>query len=285
MKIGDVELRGVATATGLSGAETARRFGFAYSTTDHKEVLADPETDTVFIATRHDLHAPLICEALEAGKHVFVEKPLAISEEQFERVIACAEAHPELVLMVGFNRRFAPLVIEAQKLMAGRTTPLVMLYRVNAGPVPKESWIQGEEGGGRVVGEVCHFVDTLAAVAGSPPTTASLIAADGQPDAVSLQLCFADGSIGTVIYTSLGDPSLPKEYIEAWTTGRVAVIDDFRKGSYTAAGKTRKLAGAGQDKGFVGELSAFFDAVRSGSPSPVPLEALAATTKLTLTST
>ena len=157
--------------------------------------------------------------------------------------------------MVGFNRRLAPLIQEARKALAGRTSPARHALPRQCRPGAEGELGAGAEGGGRIVGEVCHFVDTLACLADALPTDAQMVAAEGHPDAVSIQLGFADGSIGTIVYTSLGDPALPKEYLEAWTAGRAAAIDDFRTGRYTMDGQTRKVShSAVRDKGFVGEL-------------------------------
>lgn len=278
-----VRLTGVATATGLSGTHAAEKFGFGFATTDAAQILDDPATDVVFIATRHDTHAPLAIEALQAGKHVFVEKPLAINEAQLDEVIAAAEASDK-VLMVGFNRRFAPLVVKAKAVLKGHTAPLVMLYRVNAGPVPAESWLQSEEGGGRIIGEVCHFIDTLSFLADALPLERQIVQAKDHADALSLQLRFADGSIGTIVYTSLGDRSFPKEYIEIFGASRVITIDDFRRAVFVVDGRMKSDRLTRQDKGFAEELRQFLAAVRGEQPSPIALEALRATTEVTLSS-
>jgi polar amino acid transport system substrate-binding protein len=278
--MGGVRLTGVVTANGLSGAHAADTFGFRFATTDSQELLDDQETDVVFIATRHDTHAPLAAEALKAGKHVFVEKPLAIDQAQLDEVTAAAEASDK-VLMVGFNRRFAPLIRQAKEALKSRAAPLVMLYRINAGLVPADSWIQGEEGAGRVIGEVCHFIDTLSFIADSLPVERHIIAAKNYDDAVSLQLRFADGSLGTIVYSSLGDRSFPKEYIEVFGAGRVITIDDFRRAIVVADGRTKRYRLARQDKGFNEELGQFLAAVRGDNPPPISLASLIATTEAT----
>jgi predicted dehydrogenase len=280
-KIEGVRLTGVATATGLTCTRAAEKFGFAYATTDHRDLLRDPDTDTVFIVTRHDTHAPLACEALAAGKNIFVEKPLAIDREQLGAVIEAAQTS-EGRLMVGFNRRFAPLVREAKQALAGRTAPLVMLYRINAGPLPPESWIGGEEGGGRIVGEVCHFIDTLQFLADNArPVSVHAVQAVGHPDAVSIQLAFEDGSIGTIVYSSLGDPSFPKEYIEVFGAGRVITIDDFRAARFVVDGRSTRRRLLRQNKGFDAAIRHFLESVRSGSTSTATLLSLVDTTEAT----
>lgn len=281
---GDVEFTGVATMTSISAAETARKFGFRYATTDYREVLADPGTDTVFIVTRHNLHAPLVCEALGAGKHVFVEKPLAINHEQLEQVVACAKAHPELVLMVGFNRRFAPIISEVKNALEGRQEPLVMLYRINAGAVDENSWLVGPEGAGRIIGEVCHFIDTLSFLADARPTGSNVMHVDGWPDAVSLQLRFSDGSIGTIVYSSLGDSFFPKEYIEVLTSKKVIVVNDYCDGQVSYNGKVRRIGSHQQNKGINQEISAFLSVIHGEGHKSLPtLDELVATTSASFT--
>jgi predicted dehydrogenase len=279
-KIEGVRLTGVATATGLTCTRAAEKFGFAYATTDHHDLLRDPDTDTVFIVTRHDTHAPLVCEALAAGKNVFVEKPLAIDREQLDAVIEAAQAS-EGRLMVGFNRRFAPLVRAAKQALAGRAKPLVMLYRINAGPLPPESWISGEEGGGRIVGEVCHFIDTLQFLADARPVSVHAVQAEGHPDAASIQLAFEDGSIGTIVYSSLGDPSFPKEYLEVFGAGRVITIDDFRSARFVVDGRSTRRRLLRQDKGFEAEIRDWLTSVREARSPSVSLASLVATTEAT----
>ena len=279
-KTGGVRLTGVATATGLSGTHVADKFGFGYATTDYRQILENPDTATVFIATRHDLHAPLVCEALQAGKNVFVEKPLAIDRQQLGEVMTAAEESPGL-LTVGFNRRFAPLIRQAKEILVGRTTPLMMIYRVNAGSVPAESWLQREEGGGRIVGEVCHFVDTLQFLAGALPAGVQAVQARGHPDALSIQISFEDGSVGTIVYSSLGDRSFPKEYIEVFGAGRVLAIDDFRSATFVSDGNRTRKRTLRQDKGFREELRCFLDAISGNGELPIGLPSLAATTETT----
>ncbi len=279
-KAGGGILTGVATATGVSARHAAERFGFAFAATDAAEVLADESTDTVFIATRHNSHADLVVAALEAGKHVFCEKPLAMNREELAAVLATAARAPGR-LTVGFNRRFAPLMVEAKAALAGRTAPLVMLYRVNAGAIPRDNWIQGAEGGGRIVGEVCHFVDALTYLCGAPPVEVRAIAAEGHGDAVSVLLRMADGSTGTIVYSSIGDAAAPKEYLEALGDGRLMRLDDFRRLTGTVRGRTRTRRHGRQDKGQRGLVAAFLAATRKGAEPPIPLAELAAVTEAT----
>lgn len=279
-----VELRAVVTATGLSAAQTGRQVGAAYVATDYTEVISDPDIDAVVIATRHNLHAEIVIAALEAGKAVFVEKPLALNEDELRRVAAAAEPSGR-TLMVGFNRRFAPIVQEIRKHICGRG-PLLMHYRVNAGALPQGHWTQDlQEGGGRILGEVCHFVDLLQYLAGSLPEEvfAAVAGAPGSAanDNLALTLRFADGSVGQIVYASGGSPLLPKERLEISGGGRSAVLDDFHTGIVYLESRQLKVGGRTQDKGHRGEVAAWIAALKAGQPSPIALEHLLATTKAT----
>ena len=271
---------GVASATGTSGRHVADKYGFGYATTDYHQILDDLQTDAVFIVTRHASHAPIVCDALRAGKTVFVEKPLACDVAQLADVVSTAEATGSR-LMVGFNRRFAPHVRHAKACLENRSAPLVALYRVNAGSVPNDSWVLAEEGGGRIIGEVCHFVDTLQFLIGADPVSVHAVHAADHREALSIQITFADGSIGTIVYSSLGDPSFAKEYIEVFGAGRVVVIDDFRDARFVTEGRHKRHRLWRQDKGVAGELAAFFESLRTGAPMPVSLASLALTTLTT----
>lgn len=280
-KAGKERLTTVVTSTGLSAHDAAQREGFANAATDPQAVMDDPDTDCVFIATRHDSHASLAAAALRAGKHVFVEKPLALDHDQLADVVAAAEGAPG-VLTVGFNRRFAPMMIAAKAAIATRSGPIAMHYRVNAGHVPGDSWLHGAQGGGRIVGEGCHFVDALSFLAGGPPVAVSAFTPEGIDDTVSAVLRFADGSTGTILYSSLGDSSLPKEYLEIFASGTVVRLDDFRKLHITTGGKTKTQSSAAQDKGQAGLVAAFYAAARAGAAPPIPLDELVAVSAATL---
>lgn len=278
-KAGGVTLSTVVTSTGISAGHAGAKHGFASISTDPAAALADPDTDTIFIATRHDTHASLTVAALRADKHVFCEKPLAMDKEGLAEAMAAAEGAFG-VLTVGFNRRFAPLLIKAKEALEPRSGPLVMLYRINAGAIPGDSWIQREEGGGRIVGEICHFVDTLTFLSGSLPFEAYAIAARDHGDAVSAVIRFVDGSTGTIVYSSLGDPGLPKEYIEVLAAGCAVQLDDFRRLTVTRGNKSATTKGA-QDKGQAALVAAFLKASRAEAPAPIPLADLAAVTETT----
>jgi polar amino acid transport system substrate-binding protein len=278
-KTGGVKLTTVITATGISAGHAGEKHGFAAAATDAAAALGDAATAAVVIATRHDSHAALAGDALRAGKNVFCEKPLAIDADGLSEVVAAAGAAPG-VLTVGFNRRFAPLLVKARQELEPRSGPLVMLYRVNAGTVPADSWIQRPEGGGRIVGEVCHFVDALTFLAGSVPVEVQAVAARGHSDAVSILARFADGSTGTIVYSSLGDDGIGKESIEVFAGGRVVQLDDFRRLTVTAKGRS-KVTRSAQDKGQQALVDAFIAAVRGAGEAPIPLAELAAVTAAT----
>jgi predicted dehydrogenase/threonine dehydrogenase-like Zn-dependent dehydrogenase len=268
-----VDLRGVVTASGLSARDVAERQGFAYCAGDAGELLADDSVGAVIIATRHDSHAQLATQALAAGKTVFVEKPLALTEEELESVVA-AQLSSGGDLMVGFNRRFSPLTQAVVADLKGRSGPLVVNIRVNAGSVPATHWTQQlEQGGGRIVGEMCHFVDLASCLVGAPvgevyAASAGKRSSAALADTLSATLRFADGSVATVVYAANGDVSLPKERIEVFCEGRAWVIDDFRTLTAHVGGKTSRTRLRRADKGHAAEMQAFV-ALSLGTPSTV----------------
>jgi predicted dehydrogenase/threonine dehydrogenase-like Zn-dependent dehydrogenase len=285
-KMRNVELVGVSTSTGMSGKHTAEKFGFRFCTTDNTEIFEDKNINVAVIATRHNSHAKLAIDALSQGKHVFVEKPLAVNEDEL-KLIVNAVHESDNHLMVGFNRRFAPLVLEAKKFFGEQTGPLSVIYRVNAGAIPPEHWTQDlEEGGGRVIGEVCHFVDLLQFLCGAKPIQVYALAG-GKPegnlveDNVTISIAFEDGSIGTIAYFSTGDKVIPKEYIEVYGAGKTFIIDDFRRARYASGGNVKTIRDRGQDRGQAGTLSAFVDQILGERPVPVPFDELVYTTLAT----
>ena len=285
----DVSLRGVCTASGMSAGETGRKEGFAFATTDEAEVLKDAATDLVIVATRHDLHARQIAAALAAGKSVFCEKPLCISEEHLSGLINPDNpVNPVLrKIMVGFNRRFSPHAKLLKEYFSRRALPLVMHYRVNAGSIPRDVWIQDPAtGGGRLVGEGCHFIDFMSYVCGAPVESVQAMcikianAAETPEDSVSVNLRFTDGSVGTLEYVALGNTSLPKEFCEIHGEGSTATMDDFRTTLCSGRLGRRKLKGR-QQKGFAEELAATVSAVKSGGPMPIPFREIENVTRAT----
>ena len=258
-----VNLAGLSTATGLSARSVAKKYGFAYCTTDYREILDDPDIDAVMIATRNDLHAPMAIEALRARKDVFVEKPLATDIDELKGIVR-AWKESEGRIMVGFNRRYSPLAQRMKEFFGNRSTPAVLHYRVNAGQIPTDHWVHdGEQGGGMLVSECCHFIDFMQFITGALPVQvyARAIGPAGshqKHDNLQATLTFDDGSVGTVTYTTLGDPTYPKETVEVFCDGAVARITDFRDLELRRDGKvSRERRWLAQDKGFAGELLAF----------------------------
>ncbi|WP_371054395.1 bi-domain-containing oxidoreductase [Rhodosalinus sp. K401] len=273
-------LTAVVTSRGLSARSAADSAGFARAATEPGAVLEDPGTQAVVIATRHDSHAGYAAAALRAGKHVFCEKPLALDREGLDAVRAAAAEAPGL-LTVGFNRRFAPLMGEMKAALAGMAGPLQILYRVNAGPLPPESWIHGTEGGGRLLGECCHFLDAMAHLAGAPAVSVQAVAASGAGDVVSALLRFADGSTGALVYAPMGDPALPKEQVEVFAAGRALRLEDFTRLEIAACGR-RKVLRRKQDKGQRALMAAFVAAIREGGAPPIPEPEIFAATEASL---
>ncbi|MBI1794278.1 MAG: bi-domain-containing oxidoreductase [Chloroflexi bacterium] len=283
--IKDIELVGIASAGGLHARHSGQKFGFKYAASSDEEIINDPNINTVAILTRHDSHADLVVRALKAGKNVFVEKPLAINSVQLSAISKVLSTANRQLLTVGFNRRFSPL---AQKLFAfykDRSEPFHIHYRVNAGYIPLNHWTQNpEQGGGRIIGEACHFIDFITFLAGAAPVSVS---AHGLPDGgkygednVSMIFAFPDGSLGVVDYLANGDKSFPKERVEVFCGGRIAVLDDFRKLEMVENGKWKVVKSA-QDKGWKAEWIALAKSIRAGGGPPIPYEQLIGVTKST----
>ncbi|MDB2639676.1 bi-domain-containing oxidoreductase [Akkermansiaceae bacterium] len=305
-KMPEIKLKTICTATGMNAGETAKKENFEIASTDYELMLKDEGINTVFVTTQHNSHAKFICESLEAGKHVFVEKPLAITQAQLDRLKATVEAislsssdeadssPPDLnlnsggcpILMAGFNRRFSPHADLLKKYFSKRTSPIFMTYRINAGIIPPDVWIQDPEiGGGRIIGEGCHFIDFASFIIGQNVVevqaqcvntdNAGLIAEDN----VSINLKYADGSVANVLYVALGSSDIAKERCEIFANGSVAIMEDFCK--TTCSGKLGKAKLAGkQAKGFTQELEAFFTSIRNGSEAPIPFDSLVNTTEV-----
>lgn len=276
------EIVAIANATGPSAKSVAGRIGASLATTEVDELLHAEGLDAVVIATRHDTHADYVIRALTAGKHVFVEKPLALNEEELGGVERAAAAS-EGILMVGFNRRFAPMTVRLRDELAGHG-PLVMTYRVSAGRLPAAHWTHDPGvGGGRIVGEMCHFVDLVSFLAGAPPVEVAAAATSGssepREDNVATVVQLADGSVATIVYTALGDPSLGKERVEVMGELGTGVLDDFRQLTLYRGGSPRSKRGK-RDKGHAAEIDAFVAACRDGS-APRPVSDLAAVMRAT----
>lgn len=284
---GDVALRGVAARRPDQAASTASRFGFAFSASGIDQLLEDRETNVVIIATRHDSHADLAAAALAAGKHVWIEKPLALDEAGLDRVRE-ARAKGGGLLAVGFNRRFSPLSA-ALRALRENGGPAMIAIRVNAGRLPPTHWTQDPAvGGGRLLGEGCHFFDYLCFLTGSTPRSVFAVGlASERPDLparsnFSVTVAFADGSVGHVIYSSDGGANMPKERIELFCGGKSATLDDFRSLTIFDERSAHTETLRAQDKGQRAMLAAFLDAVRGRKPFPVHPEAFFTSTRLTL---
>lgn len=274
-----VELVGIASGSGLSAGHAARKYGFRYAASHAGELFKDSEINTIAVLTRHHLHASQVLAALKAGKHVFCEKPLALNREQLSDVrkqLLSVKNSP--LLMVGFNRRFAPLAVRLHQFLRERAEPVAIHYRVNAGYIPANHWVHDpEQGGGRIIGEACHFVDFLTFLIGACP---ALVSAQGLPglgryheDNAVMTFSFPDGSVGTLSYLANGDRSFAKERVEVFTGGRVAVLDDFRSLEMVHNGRQRVVRSRlRQDKGHQAEWAAFVTAIRNGGLPPIPYE-------------
>ncbi|MGW3123201.1 bi-domain-containing oxidoreductase [Streptomyces sp. NPDC001107] len=278
-----VELSTVVTTTALSAANAQRKFGFTEATTDLDAVLGDKSIDAVFVVTRHSSHADLTRKALLAGKTVFVEKPLALTEDELASVLAAVEESGNDRLQVGFNRRFAPLLQEARKQFGTRSGPASLRYLVNAGQLQHGSWYlqQGTEGS-RFAGEGGHFIDTASWLLDADPVSVYAVAPSGNED-LQVVLRYPDGSSATISYVTTGAPGFPKETLDLVADGKVLRLDDFVRASVYGRKKwvSSRLPKA-RDKGQNAELAAFIKAVRTGGPMPVPLQSLVATTAATL---
>ncbi|MGB4107316.1 MAG: bi-domain-containing oxidoreductase [Alphaproteobacteria bacterium] len=268
---GGANFHSFATGSGLTSVNVARKYGAVKCTSDYNEILSDSAVDAVLIATRHDSHSKMVAAALRAGKHCFVEKPLAIDRAGLDEIIA-AQKNSAGTVLTGFNRRFSPLAKRLKDEMSGAR--LVMQYRVNAGFIPGSHWHQDtESGGGRIIGEVCHFIDTMQCICGADPLTVEAKAlTDGNspsdPDNIIVTISFSDGSIGTIAYIASGDPGFPKERLEVFGGGRVGVIDNWRKLRVQGYGrKITQRCWLQAEKGHAQEMVAFIEGIRKGEPA------------------
>lgn len=275
----------VVTSKGITSKNVGEKFGFNICSADSKDVIGKPEINTVFIATPHSSHADLVIESLKEEKNVFVEKPLAISEEELHKVIK-AKASNNLPLMVGFNRRFAPVCAEIKKEFGNTGEPFVINIRVNAGFIPKDHWTQIPEiGGGRIIGEMCHFIDLMQFFTNSDPvkiyadciqTNNDKMKAD---DNIAIVIKFKNGSVGNLIYVANGDKSLPKEHIEIFSAGKTGVINDFQNGILFSNNKSKILKFSG--KGHKQEIYSFLNALKNGEDAPISFRSICLTTLTT----
>lgn len=287
-KAGGANLHTVASSGGTSASVSGRRHGFTQATSDTALVMDDPKITTVAIATRHNSHAPLTAQALAAGKHVFVEKPLAITQDQLDEVetaYGAADRH----LMVGFNRRFAPHIVKMKALLTPIDEPKNLIMTVNAGALPPDHWHYDRAvGGGRVVSEGCHFIDLLRHLVGAPIISQHTVAMGAHPgiqyrdDKVHITLSFEDGSVGTVFYLANGHSGFPKEQLDVFTAGRTLRMDNFRVLRGWGWSGFKKMTLMRQDKGQNACAKAFLDAVRTGGLAPIPADELFEVSRVTL---
>ncbi len=282
----DFELIGIASSGGLHAQHSGKKYGFQYATSSDDEIINDPNVNTVAILTRHDTHADLVIKALKAGKHVFVEKPLAINSVQLLAINKQLKANSQSLLTVGFNRRFSPLALKLSASLSHRSEPLHAHYRVNAGYIPLNHWTQDINlGGGRIIGEGCHFIDLITFLVGAAPVsvTAHALPDNGKyrMDNVSMTFTFPDGSIGVVDYLASGDKSFQKERVEVFCEGQIAVLDDYRSLTIVKDGKRSVEKLSAQDKGWKNEMQVFARAIREGGTPPIPYDQLIGVTQST----
>jgi len=274
----EASLETVVTSTGINARSVADKFEFNASSTSPNDVFENNKINTVFIATRHDTHAQYVIEALKSGKQVFVEKPLAMNYEELEQVKEAYEAAGDKALMVGFNRRFAPVSVALKKEFANSGEPLVMNFRVNAGFIPKDHWTQSEAGGGRIVGEMCHFIDLMQYFTDAKPVKvyAECISTENSQakadDNIAVIVKFSDGSVGNLTYVANADKALAKEHLEIFGAGKAGVIEDFRSGLIYKDNKEEKLKLSG--KGQKQEVQEFIQSLKAGKGSPIDFESL-----------
>ena len=285
-KLPSVNLRGVASATGPSGKHAGDKFGFEYCTTDYNEILEDPDIDCVLIATRPNLHAGIVVEALNHGKDVFVEKPLALSVSELKEIVTTLRKKPHR-LMVGLNRRFASLVLRAKEFLNEGGQPLVIYYLISTPPFPKDAWIlDRNDGGGIVKGDMCHMVDLAQFLAGSLPVK---VYAEGLPNSgvyapnenLVVTITFANGSVASLVWLANGGKAFVSEEIEAFGGGVGCIIDNFRSLAVTRKGRKKRIWKLNRDVGHNGEFAAFFSAIQKGEEAPVDFEEYLYTTLTT----
>ncbi len=292
-KTAGAEFGSIATASGVSARDIGEKYGFQSCVANADDVINDPNINLIVIATRHDTHAELARRALAAGRNVFVEKPLALDDEELASVVDAARASGGQ-LIVGFNRRFSPLARRAAEFFAtsngsgNSKAPLSINYRINAGRIPREHWIQDKgQGGGRIIGEVCHFIDLMHFLTGAVTTRVYAEAIESRnhesinEDSVFITLRFSDGSNGSIAYLAEGDKAMPKERIEIFGGGKVFVLDDFRSATLYHKGRVESLKLRNQDKGQTDEVRDVCEMVLKGTAAPIPLDDLSATTRAT----
>ncbi len=282
---GGTELVGIATASGMSAQQAAQKFGFSFASTSEEEVLTNPDINTVVILTRHQHHARQVLAALRNKKAVYCEKPLALNMEELDEIESELLKENKPLLTVGYNRRFAPMAQELADFLKARSEPLFIQYRVNAAYLPLAHWLHDPlQGGGRIIGEGCHFIDFLTFLVGDSPISVTAAALPDnekyRQDNVQLTFRYADGSIGTVSYLASGNRNFAKERVEAFTSGRIAVLEDFRSLELVTENRRKTTRSRlRQDKGHANAWKTFLQAVRTGGPAPIPYNELMRTSR------
>ncbi len=277
----NASIKYIASSAGLSGTTLAKKFGISNSTTDYKQILSDAEVDLVLITTRHDKHAGMVIEALEAGKHVFVEKPLALNSEELDQIIE-VHAKQGKTVNVGFNRRFAPLAVQMKKLVGNNAEPMNIIATMNAGAIPMSSWVQDmETGGGRIIGEACHFIDLCSYLAGSAVTKVCMNAMGVNPgensDNASILLKYENGTNAVINYFANGSKEYAKERIEVYTQSRTLVLDNWRKlNGYGFKGFSS--ASSSQNKGHAAQFELLVKRIKEGGDTIIPFNEIVNTT-------
>lgn len=278
---GKINFIGIATARGNNSRNMADKYGFSYCAAGSDEVVNDDKINTLFVATRHDSHFEYVKKGIEKGKHVFVEKPLCLIPQELDELQRIYKEGKSIV-MVGFNRRFAPIIQQLKKSL-NPDVPCAMQYRINSGTIAADHWVQDKEtGGGRIIGEVCHFIDTCIYLSGSTVKSVSAIAMKSSPqldDTLNIQMQFHNGSIASISYFSNGNKEVSKEKLEVFSAGAVYIIDDYK--SFSIFGKQQKTTKSTQDKGHAAELTEFIKAIKSGSAAPIPFKEICHTTDVT----
>jgi len=282
-----IHLDTVCTSTGMNANETAKKFGFKTASTDYNQLLSNDEVDTIFIATRHNSHAKIVCESLMQGKNVFVEKPLCIKENELPEIKEALNNSKSGILTVGYNRRFSPHAALLKEYFSKRNSPMVINYRVNAGYISPDVWIQDiEVGGGRILGEVCHFVDFAGFLIGSRAESVHALStvvnntAQIDEDNVSINIRYIDGSLVNILYVSNGNDALSKEYCEVFADGSSGVMDNFMTTKCTGKLGKKYLKGS-QAKGFSEEIQAFTNSILEKSKPPIDYDSLFETSLIT----
>jgi polar amino acid transport system substrate-binding protein len=272
----NVQCMGVTTSNPANALSVAKHFGFAFSGTNSDDIISHPETDMIFCATRHDSHARYVLSAIQAQKPIFVEKPLCIERTELEAIRNAVHSTNGRV-MVGFNRRFSKPFKDIKQFFGECTSPLSIMYRINAGAIPLSSWIQDPKQGGRIIGEACHFIDTMVYLTGAKPVEvfAKALSHDSRHiahhDSAHIMIRFSNGSIGTILYLANGDASIDKEYCEVFAEGKSAIMKNFTSVTF-ASGKKNKSVSYDGKKGHAEEVKAFVKAVQSGKPMPISFQ-------------